>query len=384
MQMNVRWLQLHGLQEKLVNGADSQSTCVFRLLKYMAGINEQSVDRNGWRRRRLVCADPEMDLRAVPECTLAAERAASIEPRQSTRDSSWLSRLRSRSGSAETVLAGANADELAVLARRVTQKTLSPHVWKCCCMCGLLLLLPCLLLARLPAGEQVAATGTGEQVAEEALHAAAETMQEPSQVGADASSLNALHVAVGFELFLAAQLCLFISMVRGQSEVDFRGDYRVWKWLSIQLLVTAFLCAGSLLTALTDSLLSLLVPAAGSLSSARRVLWVVPAAAAFLVTSFRVISDMSRCRSSRLLMCCGLALGGSLVLLDLRGNLPVSSAYVAAIRLLSSGLILAAALLHAWFVFYVDRNPPSGRGRVLPLFRSAACSEDSMEHSAAA
>ena len=350
----------------------------FEAAESMVRVNEQSVDRNGWRRRRL--ARPDTEIEHVPEDA----GAACGEPGETAGETGWFSTFRSRPRVEAALSSLGVHDDLAVVARRITQKTLSPHLWKCCCCCAVLLLLPCLLLAELPSDMKAAALDSGSQEAVATLPADAGAAGAAGGSSADPLPLNAIHTAVGFELFLAAQLCLFIALVRGQSEVDFRGDYRFWKWLSMQLLLAAFFCSGSALTQLTDSLLALVLPTAGSMWSVRRVLWVVPFAAAFLVTLYRVMCDMSRNRLSRLLMACGLVLGGSLAILDLRGSLLTSSVYVAAIRLLSSGLILSAAILQARFVFYVDRNPPSGGRRILPLFRSGESSAERVEHSAAA
>jgi len=167
-----------------------------------------------------------------------------------------------------------------------------------------------------------------------------------------------LRVLVSFELCFAAQLCFLIAVARSCSTVDFRGDYRVWKWLSAQLFAVGFFFSSSLVPDI-EQLIMLPTGVGGSAPAAsRHALWVVPASAVFLCTLFKISKDMQRFRTSQILLTIGLGLGLVLAVLPLRGNVQAESDFVAVLQLLTSGLILSGCLLHTWFVLYRNSDPP--------------------------
>ena len=167
-----------------------------------------------------------------------------------------------------------------------------------------------------------------------------------------------LRVLVSFELCFAAQLCFLIAVARSCSTVDFRGDYRVWKWLSAQLFAVGFFFSSSLVPDI-EQLIMLPTGVGGSAPAAsRHALWVVPASAVFLCTLFKISKDMRRFRTSQILLTIGLGLGLVLAVSPLRGNVQTESDFIAVLQLLTSGLILSGCLLHTWFVLYRNSDPP--------------------------
>lgn len=164
---------------------------------------------------------------------------------------------------------------------------------------------------------------------------------------------------VGLTLFVSAQLALLIGWVRSLSDLDFQGRYRSWRWLAVGcLLLSATLLTDT--SGLVPELLGLVIePVAGPVEAARPALVLVLTSAFCLAVFARIIPDMSRCRSSQMLLVSGLLLMIIRFMLttsvgsEAVGVLTLSSLLVAA-----SWCVFSSMLLHCRFVAYVSNDPP--------------------------
>lgn len=157
---------------------------------------------------------------------------------------------------------------------------------------------------------------------------------------------------------------LFIGWIRSESEVDFKGRYRCWRWLALYLgLIGSFqiLAIGHLLPELFSRMLA---PVTGAIHAARpAVVLSVSLTASVLVLS-RVLPDMGRCGWSQA------TLTGAVLMMVVRFMLQHSAHNVIqqgtldALFLMSANTTLAALLLHCWYVAWVNNAPPSDARRV--------------------
>lgn len=170
-----------------------------------------------------------------------------------------------------------------------------------------------------------------------------------------------LWALTGMELFACALLCILIAAVRSASCIDFRGNYRSWKWLSGFLLACAFLLLSHSASAAAGGLAMTLQSLTGPLQASRPALLIVPAAA-FLAHILRIVlPDMGQCRWAQGLLSCSVLLAIICVVFAVRLQNSQDTP-VAVQALTASGFLLSALLLHTRFVIHVNPNPPLPTG----------------------
>jgi hypothetical protein len=170
-----------------------------------------------------------------------------------------------------------------------------------------------------------------------------------------------LWALTGMELFACALLCILIATVRSASSIDFRGNYRGWKWLSGFLLACAFLLLSHSANAAAEGMALALQNFTGPLRAARPTLLIVPAAALLAHILRIVLPDMRQCRWAQALLSCSVLLAIACMLFAVR--LQNSQAtLIPSLALTASGFLLSALVLHTRFVIHVNPNPPLPTG----------------------
>ncbi len=170
-----------------------------------------------------------------------------------------------------------------------------------------------------------------------------------------------LWALTGMELFACALLCILIATVRSASSIDFRGNYRGWKWLSGFLLACAFLLLSHSANAAAEGMALALQNFTGPLRAARPTLLIVPAAALLAHILRIVLPDMRQCRWAQAMLSCSVLLAIGCVLFAVR--LQNSQAtLIPSLALTASGFLLSALVLHTRFVIHVNPNPPLPTG----------------------
>jgi hypothetical protein len=167
---------------------------------------------------------------------------------------------------------------------------------------------------------------------------------------------------IGLMLFVCAQLSIVIGMVRSRSQVDFAGRYRVWKWFGAALAGCSVLALTGLYADLPAILAGLLTPIIGPVSSARRVLVLVPLSMFAVFVLFRVLPDMHRNRSGQWAVGAGAFIAGMVATagygnLWFRPERPLFNLMAAA----AVSLLFMGMLLHSRYVLHVCSDPPVSR-----------------------
>lgn len=162
----------------------------------------------------------------------------------------------------------------------------------------------------------------------------------------------------------AAQFAALIGWYRSHSQLDFQGRYRVWAWATAVLLAWGFFAGTSLHTAVaTVAAPQLRWP----IWRGETLVWLVPAALAGLSVWWMADRDLQRhrlglwlVRSAALtLILSGL---GELFAAEM-ASFPWSPAAQLICRCAGIGLLITGLWCHAWFVAYVNADPPESRTR---------------------
>lgn len=175
-------------------------------------------------------------------------------------------------------------------------------------------------------------------------------------------------LAVYAEILLwtfAGQFAALVGWYRSQSELDFRGRYRLWAWAALVLTVWGF-CAG---TGLHTAIATIAGPRLRwPIWRAETVVWLVPAALAGLSVWWMADRDMRRCRLGvNLLRAAGVLLVISGLAHLFRADFAAQSWFPAAVLLThyaGAGLLMTALWVQAWYVAYVSADPPEAAERV--------------------
>ncbi|MCR9198639.1 MAG: hypothetical protein NXI04_08355 [Planctomycetaceae bacterium] len=162
----------------------------------------------------------------------------------------------------------------------------------------------------------------------------------------------------GLLLLAGGLYALFIGWIRSESEVDFKGRYRSWRWLALYLgLIGSFqiLAIGPLLPELLSRLL---FPLTGTIQAARPavVLAVSLTVSAFLL--YRILPDMGRCVWSQATLTSAVLMMIVRFMLQHSSHNDIQQATLDALFLLSANTTLAALLLHCWYVAWISNAPP--------------------------
>ena len=161
----------------------------------------------------------------------------------------------------------------------------------------------------------------------------------------------------GLLLLATGQLTLVIAFQRSQSEIDFRGQFRWWNWLSVALIVVALLMVSNLLPLVPMLLQAVVEAIVGPLEAAKHAIVFVPATVLFFVMVSQVVPDMGRSRISQGLFVAALLTFVVRQML-IETNAEETTAETFAILLLvSTFLAFSSTLLHARFVTYISRDP---------------------------
>lgn len=188
----------------------------------------------------------------------------------------------------------------------------------------------------------------------------------------------------GIFLLLSAELALLIGWIRAQSQVDYQGRYRWWKFFALG--VGGF--AGLLLTGTIGGVPELasviLRPLTGEIVAARNAVVFVPMVAFWAIVLSRVLPDMSRCFWSQGLMSlAALAVILRFMLVHGTAQATIQPAILNGMILAASFTIFASMLLHCRFVTFVSNDPPVGHQR-RPAQAAAALSAGGGQHDAEA
>ncbi len=176
----------------------------------------------------------------------------------------------------------------------------------------------------------------------------------------------------------AGQFAALVGWYRSQSELDFRGRYRLWAWAALVLTVWGF-CAG---TEVHTAIAAIAGPRLRwPLWRAETVVWLVPAALAGLSVWWMADRDMRRCRLGvNLLRAAGVTLFASGIAHLIQADFASSNWFPAALLLshyLGAGLLMTALWVQAWYVAYVSADPPEAaepvdwRGRSIAMLGAA-------------
>lgn len=158
---------------------------------------------------------------------------------------------------------------------------------------------------------------------------------------------------------LAAHLAGLIGWFRSQSQLDFRGRYRLWAWPVLVFVVFGF-CAG---TDIHTAIGSVAGPRLRwPLWRAELMIWLVPCMTAGLSVWWIVGHDVRRSRWNAVLLRCALMLllstgAGWLYHQDL-AHWPWFTGALVAGQFLGMGLLITGLWLHAHYVAYVCADPP--------------------------
>ena len=163
----------------------------------------------------------------------------------------------------------------------------------------------------------------------------------------------------GLLLLAGGVYALFIGWIRSESEVDFKGRYRSWRWLAVYLgLIGCFqiLAIGPLVPELLSRLL---FPLTGTIQAARPavVLAVSLTVSAFLL--YRILPDMGRCVWSQATLTSAVLMMIVRFMLQHSSHNGIQQATLDALFLLSANTTLSSLLLHCWYVAWVSNAPPS-------------------------
>lgn len=165
----------------------------------------------------------------------------------------------------------------------------------------------------------------------------------------------------GFLFLVAGQLAMIVAYQRSLSELDYRGRYRVWKWLSLFLIVGGFLVTTNLHVYVPVFASSSVEYFTGPIHSAKKTLTLIPLLLTFVAILRFVMPDMGNSRFAQV-MFAGAILTAVVRKMLLSTTPDESGPQTASILLASTGfLTFASMLLHARFVTYVSNDPPSAK-----------------------
>ena len=182
--------------------------------------------------------------------------------------------------------------------------------------------------------------------------------QHPGQfLQAGVNAVSCARSISGILLLATGQLTLVIAFQRSRSEIDFRGQFRWWNWISFALIVVALLIVSNLLPLLPMILEAVVETVVGPVEAAKHAIVFVPATVLFFVLVSQLVPDMGRSRVSQGLFVAALLTFVVRQML-IETNAEETTAETSAILLLlSSFLAFSSTLLHARFVTYISRDP---------------------------
>ncbi len=159
-------------------------------------------------------------------------------------------------------------------------------------------------------------------------------------------------------LLLAGQLALLIGWIRSESELDYKGRFRWWTFLSIAVLATAILRLTDSTTWAATAAVELIELGTGPLNAARPTVLLVPAVIVVALLAYRIIPDMQRCFESQLGMVVTVAILITMVIwphVEAAQSLPI---VIASLDFSLSIMLFSSLLLHARYVAHVNHDPP--------------------------
>ncbi|HET6425480.1 MAG TPA: hypothetical protein VFG20_17460 [Planctomycetaceae bacterium] len=164
---------------------------------------------------------------------------------------------------------------------------------------------------------------------------------------------------------LAGQFAGLIGWYRSHSQLDFQGRYRVWAWAAVVLTAWGFFAGTSLHTAIA----SVAAPQLRwPLWRAEVVVWLVPAVLAGLSVWGMADRDLQRhrlglwlVRSAALVLL--LSGAGELFAADMQNQTWFPPAQLLC-RFAGVGLLITGLWSQAWFVAYVNADPPEARAPI--------------------
>lgn len=179
---------------------------------------------------------------------------------------------------------------------------------------------------------------------------AGEGTVEPSRV---------LEGMAGMLLLLAGQLAFLIGWIRSQSDLDFQGRYRGWRWMAAAACVLALILLTGTSSLIPQLLVKVVESATGPIQAARPAVLFVFVAVFGLSVLARVLPDMGRCLYSQALLAAAmLTTVVQLMLVHGASQSSIQSETLNAMTLLAAWATFASMLLHCRFVAFVCGAPP--------------------------
>jgi len=161
----------------------------------------------------------------------------------------------------------------------------------------------------------------------------------------------------GLLLLLSGQLALVTGWLRTDSEIDFQGRYRWWKWLAGGFFAAALIVATHSQSQVSSLVAGMLEPLTGSIRAAKSTIVLVPGITFCIIVLGRILPDMSRSRLSQSLLVIAVLM--MTVRLALQHNAAnVTTATFDAMMLVSAYFTFASMLLHCRYVAFICNDPP--------------------------
>lgn len=162
----------------------------------------------------------------------------------------------------------------------------------------------------------------------------------------------------GLLLLAAGQLAVIIGWIRSTSQVDFKGRYRVWKWLGLALCSVGAVLVLQIGGLIPNLLTSAVERMTGPIQAARPAILFAVGATISVIVMARVIPDMGRCYSSQAILVAGVLATLVRMMLVYGSSSSVSEATLDALTLMAADCAFASMLLHCRFVAFVNNDPP--------------------------
>lgn len=162
----------------------------------------------------------------------------------------------------------------------------------------------------------------------------------------------------GLLLLAAAAYAVLIGWIRSESEVDFKGRYRCWRWMAVFLMAVGSVQTLSLAPLIPEVLHRLLAPMTGPIQAARPAILLAVSLSASALLLYRVVPDMGKCVWSQATLISSVLILIVRFMLQHGAHSNVDTATLDALFLLSANAAFASMLMHCRFVAYVDNSPP--------------------------
>ena len=207
--------------------------------------------------------------------------------------------------------------------------------------------------------------------------------QHTRESATDAATLPALPLVIpgltGLLLIFAGQLSLLTGWVRSQSTLDFRGQYRWWKWLGGGAVLIGCVIVTGVSHHIPELLTRAIEPFTGPIRAARPALILVPTLVLSTLVLGKVLRDMSRSIWSQgLLVIAVLTMCVRLMLIHTASEY-VQVATLDQMLLGSAWLTFAAALLHCRYVSFVCNDAPAEAIRTARKATAVATSKEATD-----